>query len=588
MKKVFGIIIFFVLILDVDALTNSGKLYEQYWQESNVNVFAASSVGTLDYNGWQVKSTIDDKIYYCIEPEIYMPNKNDTTVGTHKIYEGKNNIISSSRLDNDTYKKVNLLAYYGYMYDNHQDKKWYGITQTMIWQTLRSDITWSFKESRYGPINNNLYQKEVKELENLVNNHYLKPSFDNEKIELLLNEELVITDTNNVLKYFIIENNTSDFLVEKKDNKLIIKGLKEGIYDVSMIKKSNIGSSFALFSGGSYQDIVTRGEVDDVYSKFSIEVKMGEVILNKVDAETKENIPQGEALLNGAIYEIYDKDNNVVEQVIFDELTVFINLPFGTYYIKEKKAPVGYNLDEKTYEFELNSNNQKIHLMLEDYVIKAKYKIYKEKGSNEEGFVPEENAEFLITNKDNTFKQVIKTNALGEVEISLVYGTYLITQIKGSDGYELIKPYTITIDKNDDIEVKLQNLKKSKLIITKVDNKTKETLANAKIGFFYEDGTLYDEQITNDYGIIEIENISIGKYYIKEIEAPKGYILDEKKYLIEVKKNAEIIKTTLENKKFNMPNTYSNKIKNIKKIILLSIFSISTVIFTLSYVKKKN
>lgn len=589
MKRFFLIFSFFLFILDVDALSNTGKLYEEFWQESGVNVFASSSVGTMDYNGWQVKSTNDDKIYYCIEPEIYMPNATDASIGTHKIYEGKNTVIDNSRLNDDTYKRVNLLAYYGYMYGNHLDKKWYGITQTMIWRTLRKDITWSFKESRYGIVNNSLHQKEVSELEELVNNHYVKPSFDNKKIEVLLNEEIVITDTNNVLKYFFIESNSSNFSIYQEENKLIIKGLNEGLGSVNMAKKSNMGYDFLLFSGGSFQDVISRGEVDDVYSNFTIDVIKGQVTLSKIDAETKKSYPQGDALLKGAIYQIYDENDNVVEKIVFDEnLTTTIDLPFGKYYIKEIKAPDGYNLNEKIYEFELNSDNKKIQILLEDYVIKANYRIHKVKGGSGEELVFEDGAQFLITNKDNSFKKIITTDKDGIAEIDLVYGTYLITQVRGEEGYEFIKPYNITIDKNNNIDVYLQNLKKSKLIITKIDKDTKEKLSNAKIAIYDEDNNLYEEKITNEDGIIEIKDIPIGKYYVKEISSPTGYILNEKHQAIDVLNNGEVIEITLENTKFHMPDTSSNKIDKIKNIFPLLLLVFGFGMFMLSYVKDNN
>ena len=589
MKKLIFLITLFLCTSNVYALNNQGKLYEEYWQQSGVNVFAKSQTGTMDYNGWMVKSTVDDKIYYCIEPEIYMQNSSDALVGTHKIYEGQNNIINNSRLDSNTYKKVNLLAYYGYGYKNHQDKKWYGITQTLIWQILRPDINWQFKTSRYGVPDNNLYLTEIKELELLINNHNKKPSFNNSKKTILLNETIILSDINNVLTNYEITTSNDNILLIKDQNNLKITAKKEGITNITMLKRSNVGSNFTLFSGGSLQDIITRGEVEDVLAKLEITVKNGELKLEKVDGDTKKPIPEGSASLFGAEYGIYNDANEQIATIIFDDsLTKTINLPYGNYFIKELVAPPGYNLNNKIYKIKLDNNHPSLNLILEDYVIKSIHKIYKEKGGSGESFQKESGAEFLITNDEGTIKKVLTTGDDGYAEVNLPYGKYLVTQIKGMPGYELVKPYTIYITKEDIIEKHLKNLKPSKIIFTKIDDTTNKPLPDTKIAIYSEDKNLLFEGITDQFGRIEIPSIPIGKYYYKEISPPPGYIIDSEVKTFEVLKNGEIINIKMTNQKFEMPDTFINYQDQLT-IIITIILTISGLILTIiSYVKKNH
>ena len=60
-------------------------------------------------------------------------------------------------------------------------------------------------------------------------------------------------------------------------------------------------------------------------------------------------------------------------------------------------------------------------------------------------------------------------------------------------------------------------------------------LDNALIGIFDEEDNLIFKDYTKK-GKISLENLPYGKYYAKEIEAPKGYELNEEKYYFEINK----------------------------------------------------
>lgn len=58
----------------------------------------------------------------------------------------------------------------------------------------------------------------------------------------------------------------------------------------------------------------------------------------------------------------------------------------------------------------------------------------------------------------------------------------------------------------------------------------------------------YEKEITVEKGKALIEQLPIGKYYIQEISAPKGYIINSEKYEVEVKAN-ETVKQTITDEK---------------------------------------
>ena len=78
----------------------------------------------------------------------------------------------------------------------------------------------------------------------------------------------------------------------------------------------------------------------------------------------------------------------------------------------------------------------------------------------------------------------------------------------------------------------------------------------------------------------------VGKYYIIEKEAPKGYILNPDKMYFEIKSNGEVVVANMTNDQIvEVPDTYISD-SHIKDIIAFSFFIIG--IGILVYDKKKN
>ncbi len=572
-------------ITTVNAEKNNGKLYEIYWQKAGVNVFAKDMLyGVMDYNGWMIVSSTDDKVYYCIEPEAEMYNESNAIESSHTIYRGEQ-IVSNTRLTNEMAKRVQLLAYYGYKYKNHTDKKWYGITQVMIWNTViknaygnYKNTTWAFKESRYGNVNTNLYKKEMQELEDLVASHGKTPSFNNSTIKVGLGKEVEITDKNLSLNNFII-GKSSIANIRVNGNTLIIKGEKIGKETISLTNDVGLRDNYLAYVGEK-QDLISRGEVDYIKASFNIEVEAGTLVLTKKDKETNSTTPQGDASLLNSVYEIFDENDNLIKEITIDKEKFTLDLPYGTYKIKEKIPPKGYKLNEDIITVTLSEDNKKQEIDLFDLVIKGTHIINKSKGGAGEKFTEEQDAIFQVTNAQGKIVGIIKTFKRGVGTIVLPYGKYKITQIKGTNNYSFIAPYEIVITKdNEEIEIDLNNIKYSKLVFEKQDSITKKTLPNTKIELYKEDGTLIFTGITDKNGRLEIENLPLGKYYILEKEAPKDYKLNKNKLFFEITDYGQVIKLVMEDEKITNPYT-GDKILGYVVLSFISLFSLSTIYVT--------
>lgn len=555
-NKILFIVLTFVLAIigieKVNADTYNGRIYDVYHPESGFSVFAAESNGWMDYNSWMIKSSLDDRIYYCIDPAVALGS---APAGSFNIITGDNNIIGKSNLTKAKYEKVRLLAYYGYGYKNgtiaHTSKKWYGITQVMIWRVMRPDLTWTFKASRNGTPNNNLFKEEVAEINKLVTNHGKTSSFKDKKVKLLIGESITLTDTNNVLQNFSRVNNPKNVTVKENGNKLTITANKNGTEAINYNFRNGIANQVALLTSPTYQDVIIRGKpIDLPYFGIQVEVTGGTVNLQKIDATTNKNKAQGEATLKGAIYEIYDSDNNSVGQITTDENGQGkIILDYGKYSIKEIKAPKGYNLSDEVYEFEITKENTNVNIEAKDQVITGKLLLTKTKGGAGENFTKEKNATFNILDSKDNVVETITTNKNGLAIALLPYGTYTIQQITGEENYVLSEDIKVSIKENKIYEVNIKNLKFSKLEFTKTDFSTDKPLPNTLIEIYKDDDSLIYQGRTDKNGKIEVPNLKIGKYYILEKEAPKYYRLNTEKMPFEITENGQIIKVTMQNKR---------------------------------------
>lgn len=555
-SKIFLCALTFVLAIigidKVNAETYNGRIYDVYHPESGFSVFAAESNGWMDYNSWMIKSSIDDRIYYCIDPAVALGS---APAGSFTYITGENNIISKANLTKAKYEKVRLLAYYGYGYKNgnidHTSKKWYGITQVMIWRVMRPDLTWTFKASRNGTPNNNLFKEEVAEMNKLVANHGKVASFKDTTVKLLIGESITLTDTNNVLENFSRVNTPKYSTVTASGNKLTITANKNGTEAINYNFRNGLANQIALLTSSTYQDIIVRGILTDLpHFQIKVEVTGGVVNLQKIDATSNKAEARGEATLKGAVYEIYDSNNNPVGQITTDDKGQGnISLDYGKYTIKEIKAPEGYNLSDEVYEFEITKENTDINIEAKDKVIEGKVLLTKKKGGAGEDFTKEAGATFDVIDSKGNIVDKLTTNENGVSIAVLPFGTYTIHQTSGNEGYVFSDDITLELYEEKIYEVEIKNLKLSKLEFTKTDFSSGEPLPDTLIEIYKDNDTLIYKGRTDKNGKIEVPNLEIGKYYILEKEAPKYYRLNTEKMFFEVTENGKIIKANMKNER---------------------------------------
>ena len=156
--------------------------------------------------------------------------------------------------------------------------------------------------------------------------------------------------------------------------------------------------------------------------------------------------------------------------------------------------------------------------------------------------------EFQITYSDGSYldddyghlssKGLYKTDANGEIRISGVVGTLVITETKPLPGYvmdEGTKTQTVKVNASDTQTITVYNTKVGGLTIIKTDEETGERISGVQFEIRKLNGEIIGTYTTDRSGVISLPEAEKGWYQVTELKAAKGYQLDSQPYQIEVK-----------------------------------------------------
>lgn len=317
------------------------------------------------------------------------------------------------------------------------------------------------------------------------------------------------------------------------------------------LKKGTNNKAFIFVSSDSQN--VLKGKMDvPVIANYDIkglELK-GNIKIKKYG----EAIDGDKISLEGVLFALFDENKNYIKETTTDKdgKAIFNNLSKGKYFIKEVSNDGKFVLDDNYYEVTLkvNENNRIIDVFLE-LENKLKRGNLKIKKIDFDTKIPIKDTEFIIM-KDEKIIYQGRTNVDGIIELNdLVYGIYKIKEVMASNGYLLNEMiYEVKIDdENKDVCFEIENeLKKGKLVIRKLDSSNGRVISNVEFVIMRDNEVIY-EGVTNEYGEIEIDNLPLGIYIVKEVRASDGYILNEEE--IEVSLDSEVKYIEI----FNIPDT---------------------------------
>ena len=490
--------------------------YFYYDDEKVEGMFITRSDGetTKSGNPYILKRRDNDKFVYCLEPLKMLDQEN-----SYLEYDYNDSIFG---ITNETMDKINLIAYYGYLYPSHEDIKWYGITQYLIWKELYPYLDISFTDARFG---NKIvaYTDEVNEVLNLVNRDIVGFNLDSD-YDIKTGIEYTLVESELLNNYDVVNDSPMNVYID--GNKLIVKSDYEGNYSFTLKRKNRKDNNYFLYYSSTGQNLFFSGMVEDdkIVNINSENIKLT-IIKNDFDGDINNYIT-----LDGARYGIYDLNSNLIVDGLTVDGKVTFSLPRGRYVIMEIEPSYGYNIDMYTYEIDLIDDYE-----FNVYERKALKKVVIHKQYNDDSELKNEQDIIFYLYKENDIIGKYKTDLNGLITFYLPYGEYTVVQTNSKEGYCFSDNISLKIDENfNEEEILIINLKEP----------------------VEEEQPVIEEPVIEEPTIEEsaIEEPTIEEPVVEEIkeeEQPKGEEVVE----IKEEKKKDVLGASYEEKEYVVPDT---------------------------------
>ena len=199
-------ILFFTIFFGITKVNAEEYKGQAIWPSekiANIYIRKYRDDGYIKYQqGAFIRRSEDNKFVYCLQPYVDI----DNNLPYYKI--ARSDFAVYLNMTEEQWQRISLLAYYGYQYKengyDHSAKKWYVITQVMIWRTAVPTSRIVFTDTLNGKDLPNKFASEIAEMEDLLNKHYTKPNFNIDGVKLPIGKSMDFTDTNGILNQFTI------------------------------------------------------------------------------------------------------------------------------------------------------------------------------------------------------------------------------------------------------------------------------------------------------------------------------------------------------------------------------------------------
>ena len=303
--------------------------------------------------------------------------------------------------------------------------------------------------------------------------------------------------------------------------------------------------------------------------------------------------------LAGAVLRIVDE--NGTEKVRWTTTTSkksISNLAVGTYYLEEVSAPAGYKKSNARIKFTINSDgtlttdNGKVkELEITNDAITATISKTDIANSAE---LP--GAQLQILDEKGTVKYEWISTTEPHVIERIPAGNYILVETQEPAGYVLNKEQlAFSIDNygkikvgNDTVEKVVMTNEKTKVKISKQDVTNGKEIPGAQLEVKDKDGNVVDKWTSTSEPHM-IEGLTVGKYYLTEKIAPKGYVISEEIIEFEIKNDGTIDTVVMLNTPIvDVPNTASAASIFVTIIGVISVAFGGWIVFKNVKVKKAN
>lgn len=308
------------------------------------------------------------------------------------------------------------------------------------------------------------------------------------------------------------------------DGKITITNVRPGNYIITEIKAPD----GYLIDDPTRTITVTSGDTQTIVFK---DTKPGGLIIEKRDSVTKEP-------LAGATFKVMTSDGRFVAQdggatstnglytTDANGQIHIVDLDPDTYVVTEVTAPDGYLMDAPSQTVKIEKNDTQT-LTFYDTPLGGLtiVKVDSESGKRLEG------AKIEVAKMNGEIVGTYVTDKLGVIQLpDLDDGWYQLTEIKAPKGYLLDStPQKVEVKKGETKTFEFENTASASMLIHKIDSVTRKGIQGVKFVVYDSSMTPIGEYESDDQGYVHLnKTLEDGKYYVREIVAAEGYILDNK------------------------------------------------------------
>ena len=308
-----------------------------------------------------------------------------------------------------------------------------------------------------------------------------------------------------------------------------VTGLREGTYIVE-----ELSSDSGHVIDSAPQTAYISGKQQDVVQLYFGNSPKGSLLVKKIDSATHKPLSNVEFMVTTADGTVVGDANGKYVTDSAGTFTITDITPGTALVVKETRARDGYLLDDAPQTATIKAG-QTVTL---EFRNQPQGSLIINKLSSADKKTPLEGVLFQITYSDGSFvdngalssKGLYRTDKNGQIILSGITGTVIVTEVETIKGYRIddaSRSQTIEVRANDTQQLWFYNAPTSRILLHKVDKATGKGIYGAVFLLYDSNHNPIGEYVTDQDGYIYAdEGLADGRYYLREIKAAPGYVLD--------------------------------------------------------------
>lgn len=315
-----------------------------------------------------------------------------------------------------------------------------------------------------------------------------------------------------------------------------VTGLKEGTYIVE-----ELASDSGHVIDTAPQTAYISGKQQDVVQLYFGNSPKGSLLVKKIDSATHKPLSNVEFMVTTADGTVVGDANGKYVTDSAGTFTITDIVPGTTLVVKETRARDGYLLDDAPQTATVKAG-QTVTL---EFRNQPQGSLIINKLSSADKKTPLEGVLFQITYSDGSFvdngalssKGLYRTDKNGQIILSGITGTVIVTEVETIKGYRIddaSRSQTIEVRANDTQTLWFYNRPISGILIHKISSVDGKAIPGVTFLLYDSTNAPIAQATSDDRGYAYFEDLSAGRYYLRELEN-EGYVRDTQKKTVYVK-----------------------------------------------------